>query len=179
VANVGTTAATGPELEPLAPVERWLDERWSDDAPAKIEAVLRQHEHLRPQPVVEGRRISYYFTDYARALEAKREVESLGFDVLLSDNQYFDVLPRGVAKGPTLLRMLDALSIPRDQVLVAGDTLNDLSLFETGLAGVAVQNREPELDRAVRDMPHVYKANQPGAAGVLSALTAFEARRRP
>jgi sucrose-6-phosphatase len=178
VANVGTTAATGRDLAPLVAVESWLDDQWGQDAPAKIEAVLQRHEHLKPQPVVEGRRVSYFFTDPARTLEPKQEIESLGYDVLLSDNQYFDVLPRGVAKGPTLLRMLDALSIPRDRVLVAGDTLNDLSLFQTGLAGVAVKNREPELDKAVRDMPHVIKANEPGAAGVLEALTAFEARRR-
>jgi HAD superfamily hydrolase (TIGR01484 family) len=178
VANVGTTAATGPDLVPLEPVEQWLAARWRDDAVQRIHEVLREHDHLKPQPVVEGRRVSYFFTDPVRAQDAKREIEALGFDVLMSDNQYFDVLPPGVCKGPTLLRMLDALSIPREHVLVAGDTLNDLSLFETGLLGVAVSNREPELDQAVRHMPHVIKSSEPGAAGVLQALTEFEARRR-
>src|SRR5690606_39169315 len=106
------------DLVPLEPVERWLETRWSGDAEQRIADVLRVHDHLKPQPVVEGRRVSYFFTDPVRALDAKRDVETLGFDVLMSDNQYFDILPPGVRKGPTLLRMLDALSIPREHVLV-------------------------------------------------------------
>jgi len=179
VANVGTTAATGGGLLPLEPVESWLEARWEPEAPARVDAILRAHDHLTPQPVVEGRRVSYYFRDAEKALAAKEDVEAAGFDVLLSDDLYFDVLPRGVRKGPTLLRTLDALSIDREDVLVAGDTLNDLSLFETGLTGVAVANSEPALVDAVRSMPRVQRSAQPGAAGVLEALTRFEARRQP
>ncbi|MHB8765176.1 MAG: HAD family hydrolase [Deferrisomatales bacterium] len=179
VANVGTTAASGDGLTPLEPVEAWLEARWPADAPARIDSLLRAHDHLTPQPVVEGRRASYYFSDAEQALVAQQEVEAAGFDALLSDDLYFDVLPRGVRKGPTLLRVLEALSLPREDVLVAGDTLNDLSLFETGLAGVAVANSEPALVDAVQAMPHVQRSTQPGAAGVLEALTQFETRRKP
>jgi hydroxymethylpyrimidine pyrophosphatase-like HAD family hydrolase len=128
--------------------------------------------------VVEGRRVSYYFTDALRAQEAKSEVESAGYDALLSDDVYFDVLPRGVRKGSTLLRALDALALNPEDVLVAGDTLNDLSLFETGLHGVAVANSEPALKEAVKSLPRVRCSSEPGAAGILQALVEFEARRQ-
>lgn len=178
VANVGTTAATGKELVPLGPVEQWLETSWSRDAPARIEEILRRHDHLKPQPVVEGRRVSYFFTDADKAAEAKREIEDAGFDALLSDNVYFDVLPKGVRKGPTLLRVLDALSLNPDDVLVAGDTLNDLSLFQTGLRGVAVSNSEPALVEAIQSMPRVRRSTEPGAGGILQVLEEIEAERQ-
>ncbi len=178
IANVGTTAATGPELRPLESVEAWLDANWSTDAPTKIASVLAAHHHLTPQPVVEGRRMSYFFKDRHRAEHAKNDVETAGFDALLSDNVYFDVLPKGVRKGPTLLRTLDALGVDHDDVFVAGDTFNDFSLFETGLRGVAVANSEPALRSAVQNMPHVVQSSEPGAAGILREFSQFFAARR-
>lgn len=177
VANVGTTAATGAGLAPLEAVERWLEACWSPESPGRVEAILSRHEHLEPQPVVEGRRVSYYFRDVERALDAKRDVERAGFDALLSDDLYFDVLPRGVRKGPTLMRMLDALSLSPDDVLVAGDTLNDLSLFETGLRGVAVSNSEPRLIEAIQGLPRAHRSTLPGAAGILEKLMELESGR--
>ena len=71
--------------------------------------------------------------------------------MILSAGVYFDVMPKGIAKGPTLLRFIETLYLDPGNVLVAGDTLNDLSLFETGLDGVAVGNSEPDLVARIRD----------------------------
>ena len=90
--------------------------------------------------------------------------------MLLSAERYFDVLPRGVQKGPTLLRTLSALGLPPERTLVAGDTLNDLSLFQTGLQGVIVANREPLLAEAAQGLANVHWSQKDGAAGVLEAL---------
>ena len=51
-----------------------------------------------------------------------------------------------------------------------GDTLNDLSLFQTGLQGVVVANREPLLAQAAQGLPHLHWSDYEGAAGVLDAL---------
>src|SRR5690606_39866504 len=58
------------------------------------------------------------------------EVEVIG-----SADTYIDVLPGGVDKGTTLRRVLAWLGRSEHDVVVAGDTLNDLALFETGLRG--------------------------------------------
>ena len=173
IGNVGTSVAAGPHFSPIATLERWLDASWPFDAETRIGTVMRRHPRLREQSGVGGRRRSYYFDDAADAAAARIEIEALGFDALISDNLYFDVLPRGVQKGPTLLRTLDALNLPRARTLVAGDTLNDLSMFDTRLAGVAVGNREPALDAALQGHANVYRSPHPGAAGVLDALTQF------
>lgn len=178
VANVGTTAATGRHYEALEPVESWLTAQWHADAPARIDEIIAAHPHLSPQPNVEGRRKSYYVSDLSLAEEAKRDVEQAGFDALISDNVYFDVLPRGVQKGPTLLRVLHALDVSHEDVLVAGDTLNDLSLFETGLRGVAVANSEVGLKRAVQALPNVTLSEGQGTAGILEQLRVFASQSR-
>lgn len=53
---------------------------------------------------------------------------------------------------------------------MAGDTLNDLSLFQTGLQGVIVANREPLLAEAAQGLANVHWSQKDGAAGVLEAL---------
>lgn len=173
VGDVGTSVACGPAYSPLPHLEQWLDASWPADAHARIERTMQQHPGLSEQPGVSGRRRSYYYKDPEHAQAAKRDVQALGFDVLISDNLYFDVLPRGVQKGPTLLRTLQALDLPAQRTLVAGDTLNDLSMFATGLAGVAVGNREAALDAAIRKHGNVYRSPHAGAAGVLDALQRF------
>jgi hydroxymethylpyrimidine pyrophosphatase-like HAD family hydrolase len=59
----------------------------------------------------------------------------MGLDPLISDNRFFDVLPKGVSKGPSLLRLLESSSGRPRGLLVAGDTLNDLSMLELRPSG--------------------------------------------
>lgn len=173
VGDVGTSVACGPAYVPLPQLEQWLDASWPVDAPARIARAMQRHPGLSEQPGVSGRRRSYFFEDSAHAVAARADVDALGYDALISDNLYFDVLPRGIQKGPTLLRTLQALELPAHRTLVAGDTLNDLSMFRTGLTGVAVANREAALDTAIQGHANVYRSPYPGAAGVLDALQRF------
>jgi len=173
IADVGTSFYTGPLHLPHSAMETWLDQAWASDARERIHAVLRGHAHLRIQPMVEGRRISCFYSDASLARAACAAIVPLGFDVLLSAEIYFDVLPRGVQKGPTLLKALQALGLAPERTLVAGDTLNDLSLFQTGLAGVAVANQEALLTQALVGMANVHHSELEGAGGVLEALQRF------
>ena len=175
IGDVGTSVHSGPRLEPLREIEDWLDSTWSRHAHARIGETMRAHPQLREQQGCGGRRRSYLYDDAAATVPAAADVEALGFDALISDGRFFDVLPRGVQKGPTLLRTLAALGLSPQRTLVAGDTLNDLSMFDTGLCGVAVGNREPALERALHTRPKVYRARAEGAAGVLDALERFHA----
>jgi len=170
IADVGTAVYVGDDRRPHPALEAWLDAGWPPTALADIRQILRRHPHLKEQPLFEGRRLSCFYSNPALADNARRELQDAGYDVLLSAERFFDVLPRGVQKGPTLLRTVDALGLPRERVLVAGDTLNDLSLFQTGLHGVVVANREPLLAAAVKDFPKVLHSTKEGAAGVLDAL---------
>jgi hydroxymethylpyrimidine pyrophosphatase-like HAD family hydrolase len=94
----------------------------------------------------------------------------LGLDALISDNRFLDVLPKDVSKGPSLLRLLTHLGIDNRKVLVAGDTLNDLSMLAMGLPAVAVGNSEPALLDEVKGLDHVHAARQHGVAGIAEAI---------
>lgn len=173
IADVGTSVYSGPDREPLHALDGWLDGGWPADAKTRIQEILREHPDISPQPIVEGRRVSCFYSDRSLALAARNAIEALGYDMLLSADRYLDVLPRGVQKGPTLLKTLVALGLDPQRTLVAGDTLNDLSLFHAGLAGVAVANREPLLSEALAGLMHVHLSDYVGAAGVLEALQRF------
>jgi hypothetical protein len=104
IGDVGTRVGIGAQFDPLPDVEAWLDACWPADAGERIARAMQGHPELEPQPGVAGRRRSYFYTRHEAALRAAPELERLGFDTLTSDNRFFDVLPRGVQKGPTLLR---------------------------------------------------------------------------
>ncbi|WP_461496324.1 HAD family hydrolase, partial [Pyruvatibacter sp.] len=107
------------------------------------------------------------------------KIEALGLDAIISDNRFFDVLPKGVSKGPSLLRLMDHLGIAKERVLVAGDTLNDLSMLETGLPAVAVGGSEPALIAAVTGIDTVYAADAEGTAGIAEAILHHKLFRTP
>jgi hypothetical protein len=159
--------APDPELEaPIAAL--WGDRgdwvrRTLDGAPG-----------LTPQEGPFRYRMSYHYDPATYEPAAAERIRAAGFDCLISADCFFDVLPPGVSKGPTLLRLIDAIEIARERVLVAGDTLNDLSLFETGLRGVAVGNSEPPLVRELGRFDTVHHARGHGAAGILEAIEAHD-----
>ena len=104
------------------------------------------------------------------AERAVARLEGLGVDVVVSANVFLDVLPRGVDKGSTLRRVLGWLGALEETCVVAGDSLNDLALFETGLRGIVVGNCEPALRRRVAGLDSVYQAGGEGVVGILEGL---------
>lgn len=179
VGDVGTTIAqvhSGTSdvrhISPIPVLEQQIASLWNDNS-ERVRQVLEDAAGLRLQETPFRYRVSYHYDPVGYDDEARSKIEDLGLDVLISDNQYFDVLPKGVSKGPSLLRLLDHLDVPRERVLVAGDTLNDLSLFTTGLKGVAVGNSEPGLISRVKDMDTTYKAKKHGTAGIAEAIAHY------
>jgi HAD superfamily hydrolase (TIGR01484 family) len=179
VGDVGTTIAevvttpTAKIVRPLAALEAEIAELWNDNGD-RVRALLANAAGLKPQATAFRYRMSYHFDPQSYDGEAEQIVRGHGFDALISANCFFDVLPPGVSKGPSLQRLIKHLGVDDSRVLVAGDTLNDLSLFETGLRGVAVANSEPALVARLDDHPNAYRAGTPGAAGIAEAIRHFE-----
>ncbi len=170
IGDVGTSVVAWPGREPIAEVEEWIDACWQSPE-ARIRALLEEEPGLRLQDVQGGRRVSYLYDPEVLRPEAASKAREAGFDVTLSADIFFDVLPKGVAKGSSLKRLLATLEIPEDACVVSGDTLNDLSLFETGIAGIAVGNAEPKLVERIQGWSHVYHAQAPGTEGIIEGLS--------
>lgn len=181
VGDVGTTiASVGADhlLSPIDVLEAEIVENWGH-AGARVQAALHKVAGLRLQSTGFRHRVSYHMEPEQFDPLAFDIVADLGLDALVSDNRYFDVLPKGVSKGPSLLRLLAHLGVANDQCLVAGDTLNDLSMLTLGLPAVAVGNSEPALIAALKDHDHVFFASGDGTAGIAEAILALDALRRP
>lgn len=175
VGDVGTTIAEvdhSAEITPIAALEAEIAERW-DDRGDEVRAEFSGHPGLTLQPTEFRYRVSFDMDPDAFDPATADQVRAMGLDPLISADQYFDVLPRGVSKGPSLLRLIDHLGVPQARVLAAGDTLNDLSMLVCGLQAVAVGGSEPALLAEVAGLPRVYKADAVGAAGILEAIAAL------
>lgn len=176
IGDVGTTIVQGREFETVPELEADIARRWGD-AGDRVRKMLADVDWLELQPTPFRYRVSYYYDPdrYDPAVAAM--IEDAGFDCLISANTFLDVLPRGVSKGPTLLRLVEHLEVDPARVLVAGDTLNDLSLFETGLRGVAVANSEPDLIERIRDLNNTTISRGDGAAGIHEVITTLTSLR--
>ena len=164
----------GTDFSPVSALEREIEARWpgGDVVRARLEGL----DIVVEQPLDVRRRVSYWLAagaamETALARIAER-LEGLEVEVIGSADTYIDVLPGGVDKGRRCAGCWRGSAAEHD-VVVAGDTLNDLALFETGLRGVVVGNCEPGLLERVAGRAHVYVAAGHGAAGILEGLGHF------
>lgn len=181
IGDVGTTIARmeeGGRIAPIPALEEDIASRWKDSGD-RVREVLADAPGLTLQPTEFRYRVSYDYDPEAFDATAVTMVEDLGLDVLISDNRFFDVLPHGVSKGPSLKRLVAHLGLAPDRVLAAGDTLNDLSMLECGLPAVAVGGAEQALIDRVAPLPHVHVAEAIGAAGILEAVARLEMHETP
>ncbi|MBK1634529.1 HAD family hydrolase [Rhodovulum adriaticum] len=181
VGDVGTTIAEvvpRRAINPIPALEADIANRWGDKG-AEVRETLDGHPGLTLQPTAFRHRVSFDLDPAAYCPSAEDKIAGLGLDWLISDNRFFDVLPKGVSKGPSLRRLVEHLGIPEHRVLAAGDTLNDLSMLECGLNAVAVGNSEPALLDRVRELDHLHTARAHGAGGILEAIAAFALHDTP
>ncbi|MEP2642810.1 HAD-IIB family hydrolase [Roseobacter sp.] len=181
IGDVGTTIAqVAPDrtIAPIDTLEQLIATRWGD-AGGAVRAALDGAAGLTLQATEFRYRVSYHYdpASYDPAITA--QIEAMGFDVLISDNRYLDVLPKGVSKGPSLLRFLDHTGVAQAQVLAAGDTLNDLSMLVAGTPAVAVGGSEQPLLNALPDTPQIYRATGIGTAGIFEAISHFNLHPTP
>lgn len=171
ICDVGGTVVEGGTLQPVQPLQAGIDRRWPGEH--VVAEAMRQFSVLERQEVPQQRRCSYFCHSDAVTPALASVAKGLNCDVLYSDSRYLDILPSGVNKGSTLSALVKHLGVERDQVLVAGDTLNDLSMLEVGFSGVCVGESEAALLEATHELSHVLQASDAGCGGILQAIVHF------
>jgi hydroxymethylpyrimidine pyrophosphatase-like HAD family hydrolase len=167
IADVGATVVYG-DLRPVDPLHHEIAARWPGS-----QAVLQQlagFSLLQRQTVPQERRCSFFISEGGISPELRAAVQALDCELLFSAGRYLDVLPRGVNKGETLRQLAACEGFDLDAVIVAGDTLNDLSMFTAGFKGIVVGGAEPALTAQVHKMPRVFIAKAEGCGGILDGL---------
>ena len=171
ICDVGATVVNGHTLEPIEAIQSSIEMSW----PGRLKMIdlLSDIEGLLYQEVPQQRRCSFFASDESLIEEVRQRVESLDCEVVYSADRFLDVLPKGVNKGSSLTKLIEYLGMDPASVLVAGDTLNDLSMYECGYKGVVVGEAEAKLTMATKDLPDVYQAKRAGAGGIIESLTNF------
>ncbi|WP_244244003.1 glucosylglycerol-phosphate synthase [Marilutibacter alkalisoli] len=174
ICDVGATVVDGHSRQPVQPLQAAIDARWPGEH--AVADLIDDFPGLIRQDVPQERRCSY-FCDPKALKKVRGDIEAaaatLDCSVLYSADRYLDILPSDTDKGRTLAALAVQLGIPRERVLVAGDTLNDLSMFSAGFQGVAVGESEKALTRATRQLANVLHAKAPGCGGILEAIRHF------
>ncbi|KFJ90621.1 glucosylglycerol-phosphate synthase [Pseudomonas sp. 1-7] len=171
IADVGATLVHGDSLQPIQPLQSVVDARWPGET--QVASVIEPFG-LERQDVPQARRCSYFCTPEQAANPALREIaDELGCDLLYSAELYLDFLPKGVNKGSSLQALADWLELSHDQVLAAGDTLNDLSMLSASFHGVCVGQSETALLEATANHSRTLHASRPGCGGILEAFAHF------
>ncbi len=171
ICDVGCTIVDGENQQAVQPIQEDIDTLWPGTP--IIENALSQIEGLQRQDVPQERRCSYFCDAHAITDEVRTIVDNLGCDLLYSADLYMDVLPPGINKGRTLRKLAEHLGWPAEEVIVAGDTLNDLSMYEQNFIGVCVGQSEPALLEATENRARVLHADSSGCGGILQAIEHF------
>lgn len=131
-------------------------------------------EWLRPQRADVQTRLKASYDapdlDPADLARLRQTLVAAGIDahIVYSSDLHLDVLPAGSGKGAAADAVSATLGLDPTDVLVFGDSGNDLQLFSHGFLGTIVANALPELRRVVG--PEVYRSPCAYADGVLDGI---------
>ncbi|GAA2939453.1 HAD-IIB family hydrolase [Streptomyces enissocaesilis] len=178
IGDVGASVVDTTDMSHLDVLEERLRAGWPGTSP--VRAALDRFPQLVFQSGVQQEgRCSYYLRPEHLAREITDVVAQLGCRWTYSAGRYFDVLPSGASKGNALELLARKLRWPMTSVLVAGDSLNDLSLFLLGAHGVIVGNAEPALRARVPELPAVRRPESVGAEAIVETVCDLGWMERP
>lgn len=89
-------------------------------------------------------------------------------NVYCSDPFFLEIMPPGIDKAHSLLRLLTAIGISADEMICCGDGYNDLTMIETAGLGVAMANAQPVVKEKA---DYITKSNDED--GVLHVIRQF------
>ncbi|HEX5589809.1 MAG TPA: HAD-IIB family hydrolase [Candidatus Limnocylindrales bacterium] len=175
------SVSVGTELYDRAgsPWPGW-SERFEGWDAARARRALAGIGWLRPQDAGAQTRLKASFTapgltaDELDLLRAALEAAGLEATLVYSSSLYLDVLAPGSGKGESAAVLARAWGARDRDVLVFGDSGNDLQMFQRGFRGTVVANALSELTRAVG--PGTYRSPHPFADGVLDGIRHWSRR---
>ena len=107
-------------------------------------------------------------TDMIKAEEELVEILGEKMDIFRSAPFFLELVPKGIDKAQSLLRLLSKINLTPADLIAFGDGYNDLSMLKLAGVGVAMANAAPEV-RA--DADYVTLSNEED--GVAEALLHF------
>lgn len=177
IGGVGTQIYDVKTQQAIGEFDESFREGWNL---AKVEQILGAFPGIARQPpeFLHPYKSSWYLHNATPELvdDLRQQFAAAGLNVsvVYSSSRDLDVLPADTNKGRALRWLAERLGCAMEQVLVAGDSGNDSSMFLLpAVNGIVVENAQPELHEAVILLP-TYSARQTFADGVLEGLAHFK-----
>lgn len=177
ISSVGTRIHYGPNLtEDISWVDH-IDHNWNSQ---RIRNILAKYPGLKPQSKTSQTpfKVSYYYDpQLAPSVEEivgqlrKKEITA---NVLLSFGQFIDIIPSRASKGQALRYVSQQLSIPLEQILVAGGSGTDEDMMRGNTMAVVVSNRHNEELSQLVEQDRIYFATKDHAEGILEAIEHYD-----
>lgn len=142
----------------------------------QISLIVRRTPEVRKQPAeFLNRYKSSWYWERARPaqlaeLAGRLQLAGIPFHLDYSCRHFLDILPACAGKGNSLAWLCQRLNVASDQVVVAGDTAHDSSMFAlAGVRGIVVGNALAELRQRVDDR-RSFTATAAMADGIVEGL---------
>ena len=156
-----------------------LDERWSDiisegwhrekivDLLHDIKELVWQDEEWQTKF-----KISYFLREsqqeVLKEITNRMEKAKLEAKVIYSCDEFLDFLPIKSSKAGAVRYVIERISVKKKDIIVCGDSGNDLELFKAGFKGIIVGNAHVEL-RNYKGK-NAYHATAEYSAGIIEGL---------
>lgn len=140
----------------------------------RIVTILSQFDFLKYQEEDNQRKfkISYYLEDnpeYIKKIKDALQKNKVKCNVIFSHGQFLDILPYRASKGRAIRYLGYRWNIPFENILVAGDSGNDIEMLKGDLLGVVVANYSSELEE-LKGTRRIYFSDKKFAAGILEGI---------
>jgi hydroxymethylpyrimidine pyrophosphatase-like HAD family hydrolase len=170
---MATITAMGTEIA----LDGRVDERWTrrfgawDRRPVD-ELARRRGWAMHPDEFQTPLKASFTLPPGADWQAVRRDLAELEMETksVISGAGELDVLPPSAGKGSATLGLAQLIGIDPDHIVVAGDSANDLDMFQAVARGIVVGNAREELRSALRNSPAHFFATRSHAAGIIEGL---------
>lgn len=173
----------GTEVYLLSKGEFVLDNNWSKIISqdwerekvvrllADVEQLVRQDEEWQTEF-----KASYFLrenqTEVLQEINRRMQEAELKAHIIYSSDQFLDFLPPLSGKAEAVRHVADRFGLRAEDVIVCGDTGNDLDMFKAGFKGIIVGNAHAELKNFEGE--NAYHAIGQYSAGIIEGLRHFD-----
>lgn len=138
---------------------------------ADIRELVRQDEEWQTEF-----KVSYFLKEnqinVLPEINQRMQQAQLKAHMIYSAGQFLDFLPPTAGKSEAIRYVADNFGLKMENVIVCGDSGNDLDMFTAGFKGIIVGNAHTELKDFQGD--NAYHAVAPYAAGIIEGLQHFD-----
>ncbi|MFO7937321.1 MAG: HAD-IIB family hydrolase [Kiritimatiellia bacterium] len=171
ITSVGAEIYYGKQLHPDRGWAAHLASHWKRD---RIRELLAEFDFLEYQEEDTQRpfKVSYNMEagkDRLSRVHQKLQAHRCRYTLIYSHDRFLDILPHRASKGKAIRYICYKWNLPLYNIMVAGDSGNDIEMLLGDPAGVVVGNYSHELEK-YRGKRKVFFADSECAGGILEGI---------